>query len=588
MFGVSAKVKMSGFEIWGVMSCVVIPTIGLLSKAPRKLLVKKFTDGGLNEEESRQYLIRDLDEIKSKLDGLARKDLLTSTSFFKEGVTRLYGSLQKSGECRDKPSSSAGSSAKKTDVEGATAMIPVTQSEQDVIKRVSQLSQNIGAINIASQEQHKSAKESFKEAKRLATEAFNNVALSMEDRILASKLRIASRILECLDDPEPAVPDCILYLTELQDLPAIQAMFSVWRDAGSRFRARFNQKKRNDNVKSVQMINELLIEFITKCTSAEINFWPSIKIDSGFYHPLLDDPVLSEEIKEKGSQLPFILDHFYPFYPQIKEMALTSKGEILYLTFNILLVTENGKKKIFYAPPKENGEKAWKICCFAVDDNDNVYVVIESYSRYVPIQYKLLIWDKNRDVTADRNLDIIEDPLSNSARTNVTKDGKVVIYCPKKETVYIFDSTDSNPGYKFPLLLTDMRTLFGCGPTSCMSVSNKNEIIFIFRTVENDISIYIVAIDGSLKRTMQLPLSRESAKTVTSTAFNIVDETILVNVIKKYLTTTATTYSFSMSGELLREIDTTGELKRVLSHPNGLVALVENDRAVPIPPKKQT
>ena len=96
---------MSGFEIWGVMSCVVIPTIGLLSKTPRKLLVKKFTDGGLNEEESRQYLIRDLDEIKSKLDGFARKDLLASLSFFKEGVTRLYGSLQKSGECRDKPSS---------------------------------------------------------------------------------------------------------------------------------------------------------------------------------------------------------------------------------------------------------------------------------------------------------------------------------------------------------------------------------------------------------------------------------------------------------------------------------------------------
>ena len=575
MFGVGTTVKMSGFEIWGVMSYVVIPTIGLLSKTPRKLLAKKLTDGGLNEE-SRQYLIPGLDEIKSKLDGLARKDLGASISFFKEGVTRLYSSLQKSGECRDKPSSSAGSSEKETDVEGATAMIPVTQSEQDVIKRVSQLSQNIGATNIASQEQYKSAKESFKDAKRLATEAFNNVALNIEDRILASKLRIASRILECLDDREPAVPDCLLYLTELQDLPAIQAMFSVWRDARSRFRARFNQKKRNDNVKSVQMINELLIEFITKCTSVEINFWPSIKIDSGFYHPLLDDPVLSEEIKEKGSQLPFILDHFYPFYPEIKEMALTSKGEILYLTFNILLVTENGKKKIFYAPPKENGEKAWKICCFAVDYNDNVYVVIESYSRDVPIQYKLLILDKNRDVIADRNLDIIEDPLSNSARTNVTKDGKVVIFCLETDTVYIFDSTDSKPGYKFPLLSTKVREFFRCGPTSCMSVSNKNEIIFIFRTLKNDISIHIVAIDGSLKRTMQLPLSSECGKTITSTAFNIADETILVNVI----TTTTTTYSFSMSGELLRKIDTTGELMRVLSHPNGRIALVENDRVV--------
>ena len=48
---------------------------------------------------------------------------------------------------------------------------------------------------------------SFEEAKRLETEAFNNTALSTEYRVMASKLRIASRILGCLDDPEAAVYD---------------------------------------------------------------------------------------------------------------------------------------------------------------------------------------------------------------------------------------------------------------------------------------------------------------------------------------------------------------------------------------------
>jgi hypothetical protein len=96
------------------------------------------------------------------------------------------------------------------------------------------------------------AKESFKESKRLATEAFNNVALSTEDRLMASKLRIAGRILEGLDDPDVAVKDCLLYMKELHDLPAVQAMFSVWQDADkgitSRLRARFNKKSRNDNI----------------------------------------------------------------------------------------------------------------------------------------------------------------------------------------------------------------------------------------------------------------------------------------------------------------------------------------------------
>ena len=47
---------------------------------------------------------------------------------------------------------------------------------------------------------------------------------------MAGKLRIASRILGCLDDPEAAVHDCLLYLKGLQYLPSLQAMFTVWRE----------------------------------------------------------------------------------------------------------------------------------------------------------------------------------------------------------------------------------------------------------------------------------------------------------------------------------------------------------------------
>jgi hypothetical protein len=105
-------------------------------------------------------------------------------------------------------------------------------------------------------------------------EAFNNAALSTEDRLMASKLRIASRILEGLEDPEAAVHDCLLYLKELQDLPAVQAMFSVWRDSDkritARLRARFYKEKRNVNVESIQMINALLIDLTIKFTNIKM------------------------------------------------------------------------------------------------------------------------------------------------------------------------------------------------------------------------------------------------------------------------------------------------------------------------------
>ncbi len=254
-----------------IVSGVINSTVGLLCSKLRDYTAERLNEGDLNDQQCRQIIVRELDDIKSKLDGLSRKDLLASLSFFREGVTRLYASLETSGESCDGPSTSQTSVENESQVEGATAMILVAQAERDVIQRASELCDLIGNLKIASQERYRSAKESFKETKRLATEAFNNEGLSSEDRLMASKLRIASRILECLDDPEAAVRDCLLYLTELQDLPAVQAMFSVWYDSDkgitSRLRARFNQSKRNVNVESIQMINALLLDLASKFTN---------------------------------------------------------------------------------------------------------------------------------------------------------------------------------------------------------------------------------------------------------------------------------------------------------------------------------
>ena len=53
---------------------------------------------------------------------------------------------------------------------------------------------------------------------------------------------------------------------------------------------------------------------------------------------------------------------------------------------------------MFYVIPSENdGDILNEICRFAVDENDNVYIVIEIPSCYenVPTQYKLLTFDQN-------------------------------------------------------------------------------------------------------------------------------------------------------------------------------------------------
>ena len=341
-----------------IASGILNSTIGLLCTKLRDYTAEKLNEGDLNEEKCRQIVVRELDDIKSKLDGLSRKDVLASLSFFKEGITRLYISLETSGESCDQPRTSKAQTEDESKLEGATATtvesLPVTETERDALEYASQLSQTTGNLKIASKGRYNLALESFKETRRLATEAFNNVALSTEDRVMASKLRIASRILEGLDDTEAAVRDCLLYLKELHDLPAVQAMFAVWRDSDkgftSRLRARFNQEKRNVNIESIQMMNALLLDLTMKFTNIKMGVlnWPTIKIGKALYHPLLDNEELKKEIKKNETKFPWHCCFDAKYCPVLgmsflRPLALTSKGAILSAKDVITLFIGKGK-----------------------------------------------------------------------------------------------------------------------------------------------------------------------------------------------------------------------------------------------------
>jgi hypothetical protein len=600
---------------------VINSTVGLLCSKLRDYTAERLNEGDINDEKCRQIIVRELDNIKSKLDGLARKDLLASLSFFKEGVTRLYTTRETS--C-DKSSTSQVSIEDECEVEGATAMgverFPVTQlAECDAIQRASELSELFGNLSIASGERYKSAKKSFEEAKRLATEAFNNVALSTEDRLMASKLRIASRILECLNDPEASVRDCLLYLKELQDLPAVQEMFSVWRNSDkgitSRLRARFNRKKRTVNIESIQMINALLVDFATKHTTMKMALfdWPMIKLDETTYHPILQDPVVLNELDKKKVHIPWIWE-FSTVNIDYDGCELNSKGEILSRIEDpsredgLEILRRSGECEIFCIIPSEDDRDIRnELCCFAVGENDNVYIVIKIPSRCAEnTQYKLLILDANAKIKADRFIDI-EEPLSRS-QMSVTKDGMIVIYCDHKKTMYICDSTNARPDYEFPLpyknLVPDETYQFN------FTVSNKNEIIYtLFKDDKYTFFMYIITMDGKPKRKVEIPITAPLRKFifVMNVVFDHVNEEILVSYHREksdsvsddngeedndddggddsnidYLKQPAHTkiFTFSNSGELRSRFKIPGWYDRLTSHPNGHTALVDEDEAI--------
>ena len=91
--------KFNPVEHKKVMSSIITgilrSTVGLLFDKARGSAAIKLKDGDLADEKLREIIVKDLSDIKSKLDCLSLKDLDASYSFLKEGVELLKLALDK-------------------------------------------------------------------------------------------------------------------------------------------------------------------------------------------------------------------------------------------------------------------------------------------------------------------------------------------------------------------------------------------------------------------------------------------------------------------------------------------------------------
>lgn len=123
------------------------------------------------------------------------------------------------------------------------------------------------------------AKKRFDEARMKATEAFNNVALSTSDRIVAMQYRVMCTILEKIDNPKEAIGACKLCLEELYSMPAVIKSFKVETTGG--FLSLFNKEERAEIVQSVRDVNRVVLKVAKVADgvlSRELDAWPFVKI----------------------------------------------------------------------------------------------------------------------------------------------------------------------------------------------------------------------------------------------------------------------------------------------------------------------
>lgn len=265
-----------------IVTAVLEATVGFLVTKGRDTAAAKLKEGDVTDERFRNMIVRELDDVKSKLDGLSRKDLLSSIGFFKEGVVYLYQAMNNTS-CGDEGTVQTQAAAESEEAKSQLSLQSVTADEQIVSLVSDRRNLPLSDLNDSGKRALSKAKKRFDDARMMATEAFNNVALSTSDRILAVQYRVMSTILEEIDNPKEALPVCRLCLEELHSMPAVVKSFQVDQIGG--LRSLFNKQERDEIISSVHDVNRvigLVTTVVDGVLSSQFDDWPPINLRGNF------------------------------------------------------------------------------------------------------------------------------------------------------------------------------------------------------------------------------------------------------------------------------------------------------------------
>jgi len=355
-----------------IVTAVFKATIGLLVNKGREKAAERLKEGDVTEQKFRSVIVREIDDIKSKLDGLSRKDLLASVSFLEEGIELLY-------EVFDKVRSRSEGGEESVQASCANAFSLAQEMQNMKLTVLGESATRVLA----------NAKGRFKDARREATRAFKNEALTMSDRILAMEYRVMATILETIDNPEDAIAPCRVCIKELNCLPPVQNSFNVELQQG--IKARFNKGGRGKIISSVCHVNRVVFD-VTRAVGKEEPFWmwPAVNIEEGNIDPLRDKRVL-EVLGKQGMEHCFVKIAPWSFGREGLEehrlekpcgMAMNSKGQF------IITESMNRKIKVFdrrgqfmdhFSLPFVGQVSLTTVFDVAVDMNDDFYVLVKLY-----------------------------------------------------------------------------------------------------------------------------------------------------------------------------------------------------------------
>ena len=371
-----------------IISVVFKATIGWLVDKGRDEAAKKLKDGDVTDQQFRGIIMREIDDMKSKLDGLSRKDLLSSIAFFREGIEFLY-------EVFEEKRSRSEYGADTAQAASAEA-VSLTEGMRDL------------ELTESATRQLKNAKKRFKSARKMATIAFSNEALSTTDRILAMQYRVMATVLETIDHPADAVTPCNACIEELNGLPVVQRSFQEQLRTGiMAVKSLFNKEERRKVISGVCLVNRVAYD-VTQTVHVEKPFtnepfakellppFPMIDTGKEKVDPLRDRRVRKILCKQgmENCSVSWILGHDGEKKHRLNNplgIATNSSGQYIVAdNISTIKVYDSSGKflQCFSLPPIIDDSRKELSIKFGVrlttDMNDNIYVLVQEISGEYP------------------------------------------------------------------------------------------------------------------------------------------------------------------------------------------------------------
>ena len=548
-----------------IITGILSSTAGFLWSKARDSTAEKLRDGDVTDAKIREIVVRELDDIKKKLEGLSRKDLLSSCTLLQEGVDLLYLSLRKLNLQQQALTT-------ETEDDGAKTSTMTTGVESEILNEVMKLSCAMEKLKLNADSECEKAKKRFEDARLKANDAFSNEALSLKDKLFAVELRMVSEILECLDNPEIAITGCLSFLKKLHSLPAIQEVFNVYMNGG--VKALINKAERVDTVKSIMLINYVLFKYVSKfgSTYAFVPAWPTIELTESSFNPILHWAEISTR-KSMGDELPqhpsrlelSTVEHNLYF-----QVAVNGYGDVLgsgrRILNSVTVISKTGEKKEVELPAtyRECEIVDQNTQGVAVDKNNNVYIVKWLKTRTVngdeESLYVLYILDANYNVKQEYKLDFLKGTITSYVSIAVKKNNDILISKREDSEVFVCDDR-GNLKHKF-----EREPHFW----DSLTISNKNEIMM---GSEYDNAVHIYSEEGNLKSIIKLP----EGHWIREVAFHFVfSKIIVVTYVRKKNSYFLLCYTEEGELESTTYFGDSSDIisPKITSHPNGPVVVV--------------